>query len=141
MHCISRYFPNLASKTWNLCSSINVRNYFSHTHTLEKPKIVLYILIFGVWVSRRDVKSFRNEWQTFPEFTLLILSTSTMSLIYICYLHFEMFSYDLLHERVLFQWMGEQTTRCCYWKLITITQPIRPSMFSWSQQPSNQQTT
>jgi len=59
-----------------------------------------------------------------------------MSLIYICYLHFEMFSYDLLHERVLFQWMGEQTTRCCYWKLITITQPIRPSMFSWSQQPS-----
>jgi hypothetical protein len=50
------------AKTLILCSSLNVRDQYSHAHrTMGKIKFV-YILIFMFLDSRREDKRFWTEW-------------------------------------------------------------------------------
>lgn len=49
------------SNTFNLCSSHNVRNYFSHTYKTTGKHLIVYILIFTFLASKRKDKILRAE--------------------------------------------------------------------------------
>jgi hypothetical protein len=52
----------LFSNTFSLCSSINVRDNVSHPYRTTGKIIVLYILTFTFFDSRREDKRFCTEW-------------------------------------------------------------------------------
>ncbi|PNF25245.1 hypothetical protein B7P43_G13294, partial [Cryptotermes secundus] len=75
----SKYSPKkntLFSNTLRLRSSLNVRDQVSHPYRTTGKIIVLYILIFMFWDSRREDKRFWTEWyQALPQFSLLLISS------------------------------------------------------------------
>jgi hypothetical protein len=95
----------LFSNTLNLSSSLNVRDQDLHPYKTTRKIMVLYVLIFTRFDSRREEKTFQTAWQqAFPEFSPLLIS-SWMQFWFVIdvhkYLKFSTFSKDLL---ATFKW-------------------------------------
>jgi hypothetical protein len=79
--CQSLFGPNillsiLFSNTLSIGSSLNVRDKVSHPYRTSGKIIILYIVIFTSFDSRREDKRLWTEWQkALPEFNLLLISS------------------------------------------------------------------
>jgi hypothetical protein len=59
----SKYSPqHPVSNTLSFCSSLNVRGHVSHPYRTTGKIIVLYILTFTFFDSKREDKRFCTEW-------------------------------------------------------------------------------
>jgi hypothetical protein len=69
-------FSVLFSKSLSLCSSLNVRDQFSHPYKTTGKFIVLHFPVFIFLDSRREDKRFWTElYQALSEFNLLLISS------------------------------------------------------------------
>jgi hypothetical protein len=66
----------LFSNTLSLCSSLTVRDHVPHLYRTTGKIIVLNILTFTFFDSRRKDRKFWTEWyHALPEFNLLLISS------------------------------------------------------------------
>ena len=89
------FLSTLFSNTLNLCASLKVRDQVSQTYNTTDSIIVLYVLTFNFFESRRDDIIFSNECHAFPIFISSLIS-SRMSFVFVTvtprYLNFSTFS-------------------------------------------------